>query len=236
MPYKNNAENTLSDNIYDYYGYNVFGAEESYRVQNNPLENYVDDRDYIINQQWEQLLAQITEQFRPIAKKLDEQKVEFNSINDNLVLDQKEGINNDCSDIVSSSQTGRYFGCTTQNSWHDDLNKPYIKPNSTTYLAREWALDFIKDVELHELSHQAIISTRQMIAKDHEWRRQNNLHSMSDSMYNAYMNLFSKYDNDLDNMDKAWMDIQTGKIVMKKRSNILSNLNALVDMYREHVQ
>ena len=183
-------ERGCSSNPSTRYNYNAYGAAESQRVQNDPLENYIEDRELFFNRHWDWALAQATEMFKPIAEKLGE-----------------------------------------RNDWYGNLFEPYKKPGSTTYLAQEWAAEYVKNAFNHELSHQALVSVRQMLQKDHQRRRRSAKISLSDETYNAFMRKFDEYDALLDEMDKARLDARTQKIVIDKKSDIWPLLKAIVDVY-----
>lgn len=224
-------ERGCSSNPSTRYNYNAYGAAESQRVQNDPLENYIEDRELFFNRHWDWALAQATEMFKPIAEKLGERNVRFSSQNDKLIVSDLNLVSDKCSEIVKSNRNNDYFGCTKQNDWYGNLFEPYKKPGSTTYLAQEWAAEYVKNAFNHELSHQALVSVRQMPQKDHQRRRRSAKISLSDETYNAFMRKFDEYDALLDEMDKARLDARTQKIVIDKKSDIWPLLKAIVDVY-----
>lgn len=236
MPYNNSRTRDYLSNPGQSYRYNAYGAAESQRVQNNLLEDYVDDREYFFNRHWNWAIAQATEMFRPIAEKFGESNVQFSPSKNELVVEDATTINNICQDVVGPRTNGNYFGCTTQESWQGQLDKPYIKPLSTTYLAEKWALKYVANAAHHELSHQALISVRQMLQKDHARRKKYNESPMNDMNFNAFMDVLANYDKELDNMDKAWIDSKTGKIVIDQKSDVWPWLQSFVDLYCEYIQ
>lgn len=231
MPYNNSWTRDYLSNLGQSYRYNAYGAAESQRVQDNSLEEDPDEHESFFYQRWNWALEQATEMFRPIAEKLGEQNVQFNPQNDRLIINDLNKVSEKCKGIVSSDRNNDYFACTEQNAWHGDLSAPYIKPSSTTYLAQEWATDFVENAFNHELSHQALVSVRQMLKKDHQRRRRNGEISLSDETYDAFMRKFAECNSLLDDMDKARLDSKTRKIVIDKKSDVFPILRAIVDAY-----
>lgn len=185
---------------------------------------------------WNWALAQATAMLQPIAEKLGQRNVSFSPQNDELLVLPMEQINEDCHGVLGDLSSRNLYGCTTQEDWHGRLDEDYVKPRSTTYLAQEWASDYISNAAHHELSHQAIVSVRQMLQKDHMNRRNNGYRSLSDISYKCLMNRFAKMDRDLDFMDVAKVDERTGKVVIDKQSDVWPRLNDLVDIYVEFLQ
>jgi|GEM_PF-4345054 len=231
MPYSNSQTDDYISNPSQNYQYNAYGAAEPQGVQNDPLEEDSNNYDSFFYRRWDWALAQATEMFKPIAEKLGEQNVQFNSQNDRLFVSDLNKVSEKCKEIVKSNRNNDYFGCTEQDAWRGDLSAPYVKPKSATYIAQEWAADFVDNAFNHELSHQALTSVRQMLQKDHQRRRRNGEISLNDETYDAFMREFDKFDTLLDDMDKARLDSTTRKIVIDKKSDVFPLLRAIVDAY-----
>lgn len=174
----------------------------------------------------------MTAMLQPIVERLEEKNAAFNPHNDTLLIWPKDDIDTTCHGVLNTLEERKLFGCTEQYDWHDSLNKNYIKPQSTTYLAQEWAMDCISNAEHHELSHLAIITIRQILKKNHQKRRKNpNTISLTDADFNYIMKELSKLDRDLDFMDKAYFDSSTNRIRINKKSDVMPKLEELVDIY-----
>lgn len=185
---------------------------------------------------WNWALAQATAMMQPIAERLGQKGVAFTPQNDELAVWPKDEVNKVCHGVLETLSPRDLFGCTTQEDWHGNYGENYVKPRSTTYLAQEWAADYISNAAHHEISHQAIISVRQMIHKDHMNRRNNGYRTLSDVAYKCLMDRFAKMDKELDSMDVAKFDNRIGKIVIEKKSDVWPMLKALVDVYGEFLQ
>lgn len=185
---------------------------------------------------WDWALAQATAMMQPIAEKFGQRNVVFSTPNDELVVLPKDEVDEVCHGILETLSPRKFYGCTTQEDWRGQFDEDYLKPQSTTYLAQEWAVDYISNAAHHELSHQAIISVRQILQKDHKNRRNNGYRSLSDVAYKCIMERFSKMDRELDFMDVAKVDEKTGKIVIDKKSDVWPMLKALADVYCSFLQ
>ncbi|PBC73791.1 hypothetical protein SAMN02745108_00511 [Fibrobacter intestinalis] len=141
------------------YNYNAYGSNDS--LDDSPVGN-----NGFYNRHWNWALAQATEMFKPIAEALGFENARFSEKNDVFVRKPLSETNRICGEILGNSSRN-FYGCTTQDGYNLSHAGTYVRPQSTTYLAAEWAQDYVLNAMHHELSHQAIISTRQMIQKDH---------------------------------------------------------------------
>lgn len=211
------------------YNFNAFGSTT--QIPDNNL-----DGKGFYNRHWKWALAQATEMMRPLAERFGNHSVSFSAENDDLVIDSKESINELCHGVLGTESPRDLFGCTTQDDWLGAYNDAFSKPPSTTYLAEDWAYEYISNAAHHELSHQAIVTVRQMLQKDHKNRRNKGDVSLDDITFDCFMNQFKKIDSELDAMDSAHIDKQTGKIVIDKKSDVWPMLNAVVDVYCEYIR
>ncbi len=223
MPFVKENENDFGSQ-YGEYRYDAFGFED-------PLEKYVVDRSEFFYRNWDWALAQAELEFHFLANRLGENDVRFSSENSELVVDSRKTIDDNCQDLVTEKFSREYFGCTSQESWHGNTLSPYLKPLSTTYLAKDWTLGSVLGAQQHELSHQAITTLRQLFSKDHQARKYLKLPSLSDSGYAAFERRLEKMDRELDVLDRAWENPWTKKIEMEKKSDVWSELNTMISSY-----
>lgn len=203
--------------------------DEGFFEPDYPAGNSTNNAD--IEKRWQAVLEEFSEDFRPIAERFGERNVRFTPENCWLFVDTPETVDEICHDILDFGHNNRLFGCTTQGGWYGDLERPYEKPISETYIADNWSPDFVWNVERHELSHQAIVSVRQILSKDHQRRMLNGQIRLNDKY-------FQKIENDLDILD-SYIDIWengklnpiSGKIEMRGLFNIYPKLKLIIDKY-----
>lgn len=211
------------------YNLNAFGST-------NPVSDNNFDGIGFYNRHWKWALAQATEMMRPIAERFGNQNVSFSTETDDLVVDSRDEINKLCQGALGTDSLRNLYGCTTQDGWRGLLDDAFIKPMSTTYLAEDWAYEYISNAAHHELSHQAIVTVRQMLQKDHKNRRNKGDVSLDDITFDCFMDRFKKIDLELDAMDVAHIDKRTGKIVIDKKSDVWPMLRAMVDVYCKFIR
>lgn len=117
------------------YNYNAYGS-------NNTSDDLLTGNNGFYNRHWKWALAQATEMFRPIAEALGTRNVHFSEENDFFVQKPLSETSRICGEILGKpSKT--FYGCTTQGDYNLNNHEEYIKPQSTTYLAQEWALEYV---------------------------------------------------------------------------------------------
>lgn len=83
----------------------------------------------------------------------------------------------------------------------------------------------------HELSHQSIISVRQMLTKDHNDRIKKGLPHLTKESIEKVNGILKRIDDLLDSQDVATFDASTGKIRIDSKSDVYPLLKACVDGY-----
>lgn len=184
-----------------------------------------------IEASWESVLKEFNECFLPIAERFGERNVRFTPENCWLVVDTPDAVDETCHDILNANYDSRLFGCITQGDWFGDLDLPYEKPISETYIADNWSPDFVRNVEWHELSHQAIVSVRQMLEKDHQRRKANGQIRLNDECFQEIKKDIDLVDMYMDLWENGRFNPITGDVKMKGQYDVYPKLKSIVDKY-----
>ena len=184
-----------------------------------------------IEADWKDLLEEFSGKFQPIAGRFGESNARFTPENSWISVDDPDTVNETCHDIRNPYYNGRFFGCTTQDGWSGNLDLPYEKPISETYIANNWSPWFVRNVENHELSHQAIVSVRQMLEKDHQRRNANGQTRLNDTRFQEIKNDLDMLDTYMDLWEKARYNPITGEVQMNGQFDVYPKLKLIVDKY-----
>lgn len=181
--------------------------------------------------QWEWALALANARLRPIAEALGQKNVEFTPQKDELTILSPYSTDLKCHKILKTQDPRALFVCTHQYTWDDSLNLNYVKPGSETYLSQEWNPEDFSKAASHELSHLEIFTVKQMLIKDHKYRRSQNKPSLSERSFNELKRALDQLNHGLDSMDFAFVNPFTQKIEIHRNLDVLSILKELVDFY-----
>lgn len=203
--------------------------KEGFFEPDYPVEKSTKNTD--IETSWIAVLKEFGEGFRPIAERFGERNVRFTPENCWLFVDTLDMVDETCHDILNANYNSRLFGCTTQDEWFGDLDLPYEKPISETYIADNWAPDFVRNVEWHELSHQAIVSVRQMLEKDHQRRKANGQIRLKDAHFQEIKNDIDMVNMYMDLWENGKLNPITGEVEMKGRFDVYPKLRLIIDKY-----
>lgn len=180
---------------------------------------------------WKWVLGGSTERLRPLAAKANERNVSFTPDNDFLWVGDPAAVNGDCQEIVKPKDSVFYHGCTQQRAPSPKYDKPFVKPESMTYLSRAWSENsFVRGMR-HEASHLEIRTMMQLMAKLNRLHSELGLNHLEKRDFDRYMDAMMSVDALLDYHDVPRRDPVTGKIELDKNYDVIPHLDKILDLF-----
>ena len=180
---------------------------------------------------WKWVLGGSTERLRPLAAKANERNLLFTPENDQLQVDDPDVIEDICLGIRDPKEYKYYHGCTEQEDWRGRLNRPYVKPESNTYLSNAWSENSFKRGARHEASHLEIRTMMQLMRKLNNLHRLNKLKYLESSDFNLFMDAMMSVDALLDYHDVPRHNPLTGKVELDKNYDVIPHLDRILDLF-----
>lgn len=193
--------------------------------------------DQIFDAAWEKSNMKVTNSFRSISTPLIGRGIAFGRSEDEHSIWDQDDVLTTCQDIVK--RNGNFYGCTEQDGIPEDdlgVDIVYERPPSRTFISNAWDKRYVELVVDHELEHQAIISTGQMLYKAfHDFNKLRP--GVVDSvLYGSLIQELYSLDANLDLSDRPVVDKLTNKIYLDKRSDVYPKLKIIMNKFVRGVE
>lgn len=180
---------------------------------------------------WRTAMNASTERLRPLAAKANERNVSFAPDNDFLWVGDPAAVNADCQAIVNPKGPRFYHGCTKQHAPSPEYDKPFVKPESMTYLSRAWSENSFVRGARHEASHLEIRTMMQLMAKLNRQHSELGLKHLGKEDFDRFMDAMMSVDALLDYHEVPQRNPLTGKVELDKNYDVIPQMEELLTLF-----